>query len=277
MATRETINIHSTQEELDQAIRNEFNPPPPDGTLVGSGTIGGRKLPGIDGTVGVMGIRVDERDRQDLAFRVYGSPSDSEDFTARDHYFARPDGELLVELQGDPLLADRPDEVAVEAWFVDNAGRARFLGRPAAGARTTQDLDAIQAEAQRRAEADDKARDKWLRNQPQRPLTLNDLDGGARPTLRTAVRTLIEHGGQVKLGAHGEVECTVPELFIWNRDDNIMVGAEEQAAVEACAQAAELIVRAAPVVTEALRSIKRGQSLIDAVPDRPVTLAGGVA
>jgi hypothetical protein len=271
-----TLDRSSTQDQVDEAIANLSGPPLDESRYAGG--ISGWKLPGQTGELGTIGVRVDDKHRQDLAFRFFGSASDAEDFTRRAHYFVRATGELLVELNGDPLLADRPDEVRVETWFVDDDGRARFLGRPAAGARTASDLDQADAEARRRAEDEAAAEAKWLASQPRRPLTLADRDKQDHPTLRAAVRTFTAMGGTLEVGAYGELVLNVPERLIRQTADNeLMYGMLESDARATCIAAAAEIAKAERVIIAALNTRKQRQSLVDVVPDAPVTFAGGVA
>jgi hypothetical protein len=278
MSTRETIHLHSTQEELDQAIRNEFRPAPIDGTVLG-GTIGGRKLPGETGEVGTIGIKkAREDDRADLAHKLFGVALDRDEFSRRDHYWVDQEGLLFIEFNGDPLLAEKPLEMGVACWLVDD-GRVVFLARTSAGARTVADLDRADAEARKRAEEEARADAAWLASQPRQPILLSDLDGQQPLSLRAAVRTFLAAGGTLETGNYGELALALPVQLVRQTSENeIMHGLLDAAARDAALNAATLIARAEKVMLAVLATKrKNADAIVDATPDKHVTLGGGVA
>jgi hypothetical protein len=269
------LNFNSSEQDVDKAI-GEMTSSPPESSFY-AGSIGARKLPATGGAVGTLGTtREREETRADLAFKLFGSAIDFDNITVRDNYFVDERGLLLTELSGDPLAAEKPTEMGVAAWLIDDEGRVHFLTRPSSGAATVDDLDQAADQAKRLVEDDAKKRREWLRSQPQRPLTIGDVDGREHQTLRAAVRTVLDAGGTVGVGDYGEVNVTIPELFIYNRN-SVTVGMEEMAAREACATAALTIAKAERVVLKALATQKKGQRLDMLVPDAPVTISGGVA
>jgi hypothetical protein len=245
----------------------------------GMGTIFGRRVEAPDAPAGAVGVITEGRPstEENLAgarrFLLEASREDFEWRGARE-VVDRASGQVYEVLGSDPL-ADANPAAGCDLFFVDGA-LIRFLRRTGV---TVDELERARAEQERRAaEAEEAARKRRAREK-QIPLALADLYPGDRyeVTVRAAAARLLELGGQLVVGPYGELQVTVPAKIVAG---GLEVAILEQEARREAAHLAEVLATGWRVVLAGLAEVEAAggkKSLVDVLPDRRVSIGGGVA
>jgi hypothetical protein len=250
-----------------------------DGTTInGIGTIGGRRVGegGAPGSVGTLMSGRSANDHNLRQARKVWPEADARDFADLPDgsgWYDRATGQAYELLGSDPMFSEHGRELC--DVFTVASGRILFLRK-----RDGVTLDTVErslVEQARRAEqAADQGR-RFRERQPKRPVLLSDAYPGDRYaiTLRDAARLVLDAAGTIERGDHGELRVLVPALLAGEP----ML---EKDARQPLIAASEVLVTAYRVVLAEIDRADgdrgaRKQRLDERLPDRQVTLGGGVA
>lgn len=241
------------------------------------GTISGRRV-GEGGAANSVGTLMHGRSASEANLRQCRKlwpEARAEDFGAlpdRDSVFDRATGLVFEVMRADPMFAEDSRE-ACDTFFVAN-GTIVFLRR--VGDLTVDDLERAKVEQQRRAEQAAEQGRRFRERQPKQPIMLADAYPGDRyqVTLAEAARRILDAGGSIERGEHGELRVLVPALLAGEP----ML---EKDARQPLIAAAEVLVTAHRVVLAEIdkadsERAARKTRLDERLPDKPVTLGGGV-
>jgi hypothetical protein len=249
-----------------------------DGTEIGAvGTVYGGRV-GEGGELGSVGSLMSGRSASDAnvrqAAKVWPQADvrGFSDLPDGSGWYDRATGQAYEVLGSDPMFSERPDELC--DLFTVASGRMLFL-RKREGV-TLQTIErGLVAQAREAEQAAEQGR-RFRERQPKLPVLLSDAYPGDRYsiTLRDAARLVLDAGGAIERGDHGELRVLVPSLLT---GDPML----ERDARQPLIAAGEVLVTAHRVVLAEIdradgdRSARK-QRLDERLPDRQVSLGGGV-
>jgi hypothetical protein len=237
------------------------------GRMVGTGAA-------VDGPLGTVGSgRVASEANLALARRFFlEARADDFEWLSEREVVDRGSGAVLELVLADPLLGGDPASMA-DVFFAAANGEIAFLRSTGTTVADRERAAAAQADQVARIEAE---RAKRLGRERQVGIPLSVVYGERlQLTLRQAAARIVDAGGEIRRGALGELQITVPEKL----GDEMLV---ERARWVEVGVAADVLARAPRVVLQAIADVeadgsRRPRSLVERLPDAEVGFGGGIA
>jgi hypothetical protein len=198
-----------------------------------------------------------------------------------EHWVDLASQQLYTQVPGAPLFALDRNEAEIAVFFVDDASdQIVFLQRTAA---TVAELERGEAEQVERAAEAERKQDAFRAGRPQSQIAASEHFGAAYGlSLRDAAARILDVRGTISRDRFGGLAITIPSELVAPGDDMLVRGMQEKNWRVDLVRAAAVLAHGERVVLAALADeaddARKTRPRLDArLPDKPLTITGGVA